>query len=178
VIATIEITQNGHYEIKTDLTQAMKKVKDVMRGSVDLNFAEGGRPKWELRKTSPTRFYNEHPLLRRTGNLLGSIKGRSDTNSATVGTNKVYAWAMDQGARLNIPITNRSRRFFWMMWFRTNDSIWKYMAISKSGVFKAIVPPRQFMMFQNEDIEKILDIIGKGIIQFTQGQTTHTVENV
>lgn len=159
--------------VNADLSEKMKQIAKLMEDSIRQNFIEGGRPStWQLTKEGGNPFY---PL----GKLYNSIRSISDKNSATAwaGDGLIYARRQQLGGYANVPITEKSRSFFWMMFFRTKDYKWKWMALTQRSVFMVYIPPRPYVMFQQEDIAKILDLIGTGIITFEQIGSTSTAFN-
>jgi len=56
-----------------------------------------------------------------------------------------YSGLHNEGGVLTIRITKKSRKFFWYMFYKTNDLKWKMMALTKKESFQMYIPPRQFM---------------------------------
>ncbi len=75
----------------------MATLAGTMHRAVEDNFAEQGRPAWEPLQDSTIEARRKAgtwpgPILQRSaGGLAASIQDAWDNNSATVGTNKVYA---------------------------------------------------------------------------------------
>lgn len=68
------------------------------------------------------------------------------------GSDSVYAEIHNNGGV--IPITKKSRKFFWAMFKETGETKWKAMALTKKQAFK--IPKRQFIgesatLLQNYD---------------------------
>lgn len=148
--------------VNADLSEVMRAVALLMEESVKLNFIEGGRPvHWEATKRGTRAFY---PF----GDLFYSIRKISGATWAEVsaGDNLPYARIQQAGGEFNVPITQQSRKFFWAMFFKTGDPKWQWMALSNKSSFHIRIPARPYMMFQDEDVEKILSLIGGGIVQF------------
>lgn len=61
------------------------------------------------------------------------------------GTNVVYAWIHEFGGTIRIPITKKSRGFFWAMWYETGDDKWKAMALTPKTMFTIRMPARPFL---------------------------------
>ncbi|NTU42937.1 MAG: phage virion morphogenesis protein [Nitrospirales bacterium] len=80
-----------------DLSPAMRQIAGIMMRAVEDNFEAEGRPKWPgLRPSTIKQRQREGKwpgkmLQKSAGGLASSISRRSDSSSATVGTNKVYA---------------------------------------------------------------------------------------
>lgn len=80
----------------SDLTPLMQNIAGIMEDSVEENFEQEGRPKWQ--KLSPVtvkqrrkKGYWPGRILQIRGELASSITSDYDSNSAIVGTNKKYA---------------------------------------------------------------------------------------
>lgn len=84
-------------ERTSDLRPLMKNIAGIMADSVEENFAQQGRPKWQqlAKSTIEQRVRaGKWPgmiLQLSQGGLASSITSHYDENSAIVGTNKVYA---------------------------------------------------------------------------------------
>jgi len=171
----IQFTLTGSLpKVNTDLTASMKQVAELVEASVKRNFSEGGRPTaWVALK--PQVVTGNTPLMK-SGALFNSIENTSDGTSATVSAGQGLPYAMTQqfgsGSNHHIPITEKSRNYFWLMYHKTGNEMWKWMAISKKTVFEGGVPARPFMMFQEEDVTKIMEIIGSGLVTFSQTNKT------
>lgn len=85
-------------------------------------------------------------LLVSTTYLLESIDAiTSDKNRIVFGSYASYGKIHNEGGILTIPITAKSRKYFWYMFKQTQDVKWKYMALSKKDFMKINVPKRQFI---------------------------------
>lgn len=83
-------------EKTSDLRPLMRNIAGIMADSVEENFEQQGRPKWEGLKKSTIeqrvkRGYWPGKILQMRGELAASITSYYDENSAIIGTNKVYA---------------------------------------------------------------------------------------
>ena len=158
ITATIEGTLP---QINLDFTEKYRQIAELMKKSIQLNFTEGGRPEpWAPRKYD--LFGN--PLLFGSGALFSSIYSDSGPDFAEAGAkNTVH----QEGATFTVPITERSRGFFWVMWYNTGDEMWKWMALTQRAVFVINIPGRPYVMFQKEDIEKYMEILGTGLFTLT-----------
>lgn len=85
----------------TDFRPVMRDIAGVLADSVEENFAREGRPVWAPLSpvTVAKRGGDAHPILQQSGQLAASIVTEHDSTSATVGTNKIYARVMQEGAR-------------------------------------------------------------------------------
>ncbi|OHD80493.1 MAG: phage virion morphogenesis protein [Spirochaetes bacterium RIFOXYC1_FULL_54_7] len=88
-----------------DLTPCMRQVAGILMDSMEENFAQQGRPKWTALKASTIRQrvklrkWPGQILIRSQAGLKASISTRSDANSATIGTNKVYGRIHQKGGQ-------------------------------------------------------------------------------
>ena len=64
---------------------------------------------------------------------------------AAIGTTVPYAAAHELGSKHSVQITDKSRRFFWAMWFNTGDEMWMRMALTKKNAFNVTIPARPFL---------------------------------
>ena len=79
-----------------DMTPVMQIIAGIMHDAVEENFEKEGRPKWPslAPATIKQRAKKGHwpgKILQQSGQLAASISRRATSNSAIVGTNKVYA---------------------------------------------------------------------------------------
>lgn len=80
----------------SDTRPLMRSVAGIMMNAVEDNFEQEGRPKWQdlhpgtkLSRAKQGTWPGK--ILQRTGGLASSMVRRSDSKTATVGTNKIYA---------------------------------------------------------------------------------------
>ncbi|WP_435135742.1 hypothetical protein [Formosa sp. A9] len=94
----------------------------------------------------PKKISNSYQLLRVTNYLFNSI-GVTESNPDRVvwEADAPYAQIHNEGGVLNIPITTRSRKYFWFMFYATGDEKWKGMALTKKQRFTVHMEKRQFM---------------------------------
>ena len=95
-----------------------------------------------------------HKILMKSLFLQNSIKvveanhNRVEVAPVT-GTEHKYAQIHNEGGTINatIPITAKSRKFFWYMFKKTGDTKWKAMALTKKTAFQTsfTMPKRQFI---------------------------------
>ncbi len=79
-----------------DMEPVMRDIAGILQDAVEQNFEEQGRPKWEslgaaTLKLKAKRGKTTPKILQDTGRLAASITARYDADSATVGTNVLYA---------------------------------------------------------------------------------------
>lgn len=117
------------YEIKYDVTDferglgdlikklenrqpLMREMAAAMHDAVEENFAQQGRPEWAGWKSNAYWAKRRGgKILQKSGRLASSINEYSDNDSATVGTNVVYARIHQEGGTINIPA--RSQRAYY-----------------------------------------------------------------
>ncbi|WP_166964640.1 phage virion morphogenesis protein [Yeosuana marina] len=104
-------------------------------------FTDAAFEAWLPKKESDT--YN---ILRVTNYLFNSVHVASSTQDKVVfEADAPYAAIHNEGGILNIPITERSRKFFWVMFKATGNEKWKWMALTKKDRFTIKIDKRQYM---------------------------------
>jgi len=177
-VCVISFTLTGNLpRINTNLEETMRSVSELMRKSVERNFDLGGRPEW-----TPLKYGRETPLIG-TGRLRRSIQNTSDGNSASVEAGEglgSYPFVQQFGSQHTVPVTDRSVGYFWYMFHKTQDEMWKRMAIvgARDRYFVVNVPARPYMMFQEEDIQQIMEMIGSGIVTFSGTQAQEKLDQL
>jgi len=100
-------------------------------------------------KAWPSRTNDTRPggaILTQTGHLRDSLQILSRSKSKLVfGTHAPYAKVHNEGGTLSIPVTEKSRKFFWYMFKATGQAHWKWMALTKKQRMVAKMPQRQFI---------------------------------
>lgn len=61
------------------------------------------------------------------------------------GSDAEYAEIHNNGGVVSIPITAKSRKYFWFMYMETNNSMWKALALTKKESITITIPKRQFI---------------------------------
>lgn len=98
---------------------------------------------WPARKSDGQDGGN---LMQPTGNLRDSLQILSRSRLKIIfGTHVPYAKIHNEGGTLNIPITPKSRKFFWYMYQKTGLNKWKWMALTKKERLSITMPKRQFI---------------------------------
>lgn len=87
VLGTLERLQRA----AADMSPVMAQIAGVMHDAVEENFEQQGRPKWLGLQPPVSKRRVGGTILHDSGQLVSSISESHDSNSATVGTNKVYA---------------------------------------------------------------------------------------
>ena len=80
-----------------------------------------------------------------------------------------YAEIHNSGGTITVKITDKMRKFFWSMWYETDEIKYKYMALSKNDTMTINIPERQFIgnsYTLNSQIDKMaVDRILKSVQQ-------------
>ena len=62
-----------------------------------------------------------------------------------VGSDSKYAKIHNEGGVINIPVTEKMRKYFWYKYKETSNGMYKGMALTKKTHFTFTVPKRQFI---------------------------------
>ena len=85
-------------------------------------------------------------LLVQSGHLRDSLQILERSPARIVfGSPVPYSEIHNQGGSLRVPLTPKSRRFFWYMYHKTGQQHYKWMALSKKKSFRIHLPKRQFV---------------------------------
>ena len=144
----------------------MRQASELMYNSLIKNFNEGGRPtKWK-KKVTPVGNYI--PSFR--GNTVSRVRKSSGTDWAKAGIEnpKIYDYANEFGAKPRPKVTEKSKLFFWRMFFLTGNEMWKFMALMKVGrTLKPTISARRAFFFQVEDKTKLKEMLSGFIYKTT-----------
>lgn len=132
------------------------------------NFRKGGfnGSKWK----APQRFNAEGQfagqkygtLLSSTNELMNSITYRTGPGTVTITTDKVYARIHNYGGTINVPVTDKMRKFAWAKHYEYTretggkDSKWKGLALTKKSSLNINMPKRQFIG-DSPELERIIE---------------------
>lgn len=169
----IDIQMTGNLpQLNSDFTEAMGEIGTLMFDSVAQNFISGGRPdQWTPLKTG------EASHLIKSGKMYQSLTMQSDGESAMVSidTREIpYAAIHNFGG--TIVVAARQKVSFEQRRYTGGFKKGQFMegkvtvAGHKQKKYKIDMPQRQFMMFQEQDREKILEILSSAI--FTTSERT------
>ena len=140
-------------KINEDLTSVMEQVADIMFRSVQQNFIQGGRPnQWE-----PLSPFGESSHLYKTGRMFSSIQLQWDGQSASVfiDTAKMpYARIHNDGGIIKHPGSDKFQAFMGA------DGMVFTQGTKPHDIR---IPQRKFMMFQEEDKTRILELVSSAI---------------
>lgn len=108
-------------------------------------WVDNGTEPWKKRKPGAAR-NNGRAILVDKGKLRNSIRiVRSGPGFVVIGTSVPYAQVHNEGGTINIPVTDRMRRWGWAMFAKTKDSKFKGLALTKKSSLRVRMPKRQFM---------------------------------
>lgn len=89
-----------------------------------------------------------HKILNGSLALKNSIKV-TEANLQQVkveaGAGLPYAAIHNEGGTITIPITQKMKKFFWAMYKKTGEEVWKYMALTKKENITIRIPKRQYI---------------------------------
>lgn len=138
----------------------MKMLSHAMWDAVEENFSQQGRPAWMGWSPKYAKRRGPGQILQRSGRLASSIMPYSDNDSATVGTNVVYAAIHNNGGVIDIPA--RSQRAYYRMdkagnldnrfskKSKANYSEWHTIA-----PYQIKMPRREFLRLTETDVESM-----------------------
>jgi len=137
----------------TDMTPAMERIADIMYRSVQENFISGGRPnQWE-----PLAHLGLPSHLYQSGRMFENIQfSWSDTQAMVyIDTNRVpYARMNNDGGVIKHPGSKKFQAF------QGADGM---VFTHGTKAHDIPIPQRRFMMFQEEDKEKILQELSTAV---------------
>jgi len=151
-----QVTITGNLpNVNADFAEQMGLIGQLLFDSITQNFIDGGRPdQWE-----PLKAGGKSHLIQ-SGALVESLQMTSDQNSAmvSVDTNQIpYAAIHNFGGTIQHPGSNKFQAFEY-----DGGMVFTW----KTKPHKIRIPQRQFMLFQQEDKQKILAMLAGAI--FTQ----------
>lgn len=146
-----------------NLTPVMREIGEIVRTSVERNFAASGRPeKWpesQRVKRKGGQTLSDTGRLRRSFARPGAVKAQKDRVS--VGTNVVYAAIHQMGgktkARTGVLAFNKSGRFL-----SRGDASRQRGGAIRIAIARnpgATIPARPFLMVQTEDWTEIKNVL-------------------
>lgn len=162
IVGTLPVARNN-------VAKALDEAGLYMLQSIQRNFEMGGRPtEWPpLKRQSGVSGFNR-PLMD-TGALYnsGEYKIVGTEMTVTWGRGLPYAWIQNFGGTTHPVVSLKMKKFFWAMYFETEEEFWKFMALKPVGEVLTIeIPARMFMMFQDSDIEHITGLFANYAVEF------------
>lgn len=134
----------------------VEMVNFVMSNFEKQGFTDSGFKAWEKRKNNadPGR-----AVLVKSGALMDSVKiTESNPERVVLSASAKHAQIHNEGGTINIPVTDKMRKYFWFMYKRTEEGKWKGMALTKKSHFNVKIPKRQYMgdsISFNKNIENL-----------------------
>ena len=156
--------------------------ENILRNSIEDNFeAEGrwgngvlggGTTHWERSARAKKQ---GGKTLQDTGLLAASIRVSSSSSGGLtigiendeivlrvsggfvidVGSNRPYARTHQLGGQWKVPVTKKMRGYFWHKYYETKEGKWKGMALTNKTEFNIVMPPRPYLVVQDEDLDAI-----------------------
>lgn len=139
----------------------VEMINFIMGNFEKQGFTDTGFTAWEKRKgnSDPGR-----AILTDSAALRDSIKiTESNPERVVASASAPYAEIHNEGGQVNIPVTQRMKKFFWYMYKKTKDDKWKGMALTKKTHFSFKMPRRQFMGNSASFNQHIEDLLLKSI---------------
>ncbi|MEO1256765.1 MAG: hypothetical protein AAFY41_18025 [Bacteroidota bacterium] len=96
---------------------------------------------WKVKNPKPGRTIGV-----KTGRGRRSIRYKKlSEGRVEAGTDLDYMAALNEGKLLKVRLTVKSRKFFWAMFYKTNNPKWKNMALTKKKVLSIQLPELKFI---------------------------------
>ena len=127
---------------KDFLQRTLTDIKVKLGEEFDRNFERKAffDEKWKSTKLMNSR----DSLMMRTGNLRKSLLNPKISNDGILWTSAMpYAEIHNSGGELKV--TPQMRKFFWAMYYKTQDSRYKWMALTEKETLTIHIPKRQFI---------------------------------
>lgn len=106
-------------------------------------FLDASVQPWQERKNGTDA---GRALLVKTNQLIDSIGiGESSTKRVRLTATAAHARIHNEGGVIHVPITERSRKFFWYKFKETRNPMFKALALTKKQFLTINIPKRQFM---------------------------------
>lgn len=85
-------------------------------------------------------------ILVKSAGLLNSIVViTANDQLIEIGSGEAHAEIHNNGGTIRIPITKKSRKYFWYMFKKTGADMWKGLALTKKTELTVHIPQRQFI---------------------------------
>ncbi len=109
-----------------------------------------------------------HKILSLSYTLKNSIKiDKADLKQIVIsaGDGIPYAVIHNEGGTIQVQATERMRKYFWAMYYKTGEERYQNMALTQKSVFSIYIPKRQFIgtsyVLDNENEKIIINEIKK-----------------
>lgn len=140
----------------------MREIAAAMGDAVEENFKSEGRPAWA--GWSPRYWYKRRggKILQKSGRLAASINQFSDNESATVGTNVIYARIHQEGGEIKRKARSQTLHFRQNKKGELGNRFVKksranFTQTVAVGAYKIKMPARPFLHLTEQDVEGIED---------------------
>ena len=103
-----------------------------------------------------------HKILSQSLTLKNSIRIAEQSPERVVisaGDRLNYAAIHNEGGTITVKVTDKMRKYFWAMYYKTQDSRYKWMALTDKEVLSIHIPKRQFIgesFVLNKQLEKLI----------------------
>ena len=136
-MAQVRQTVIGLSDLEKNIKAVIKSVSAPEMANIMLSGAEAG--------ADSVRIHILQQGLFDKGDLLESVEAyKVNQFAAGIRVSRVYAAIHEYGGSINVPVTAKSRKFFWYMFISTGDPKWKYMALSDKDHFVVTIPARPY----------------------------------
>ncbi len=146
------------YKVRRDVSTLMKKLPEEIGAEAEAffkasfdnqGFTNNILIPWKPTGDKANSFgQKSNGILIGSGTLKRSIQyavSKKYVEVSVDGSIVPYAKMHNEGGEVTIAITKKSRKFFWAMFYKTNNEMWKAMALTKKTSISFRVPRRQFM---------------------------------
>lgn len=148
------------------LKQILTDIKVELADEFDRNFERKAffTEKWQDVK-EPVKTGS---LMMRSGDLRRSIEARTETDGVRFLSSMPYALLHNEGGTVNVPVTDKMRRFFWAKFKETGIEKYKFMALTKKEKLSITVPKRQFIGHHPEVDKRVNEVTEDNFKEFLQ----------
>jgi phage gpG-like protein len=144
------------------------------------NFRKGGfdNKKWSPSQRQDGNGYTSEkygPLLSARNELMNSLTYELGNGKVIISSDKVYAEIHNNGGVINIPITDKMRKFAWAKHYKETENKkgqggkWKALALTKKDKITVNMPQRQFV--------GVSDILNKRIVSRLENNLSKILNN-
>lgn len=132
-------------QLKKDVVRyaAVEGVNFFQDSFQNQGWTDGAFEAWAQRKNDidPGR-----KILIKTAFLMQSVQVFDKNEERIVfGSDAEHAAIHNEGGTVKIPITTKSRKYFWVMFKVTGNGMWKALALTKKQSITITIPKRQFL---------------------------------
>ena len=127
-------------------------IQNTVQNIVEDKYLAGGIPAWSQSERAKE---DSGMTLQDTGQLAASlvVNVAIQNNEIEIQLNEKYYGIYHEYGAI-IPVTQKSRKFFWAKYKETGKEFWKKMALTKKSAF--VLPPRPHLALTQDDIKTIL----------------------